>query len=318
MKIAEVCKTGALKGLRTALRLYRIVLPIYAIVAIVGHTGFYLWLAPMLEPAMRIFALPGEAVVPLIIGAFSDEYSMVASMSALSLSAAQITTAAMISLCFHGIPVELVVSQRIGVPPLRFLLFRLVMAIITGIFVAWLGALFLGGAAPALTPSPDSAMSASITFGELGFDTGWDILLPELGLGVLNMALMLLKVLIPLMIAIEFMFVYRVVNIIAKKLSWLCRLLGISRDALVPLLVGALLGVTYGVGALMELNKKQPLSRKDTILLGVFLFSGHAYIEGTYLFAMAGANIIFICGVRLLIAIAATALIGRVLSARFH
>lgn len=312
---AEAIKTGVIKGLRTALWVFRIVFPIYAIVAIVGHTGFYMWLASWLEPAMRVFSLPGEAVVPLIIGAFSDEYSLVASLGAFSLNAAQITTIAMFSLCCHSLPVEAVISQKIGMPPLRIILFRLGMAVLTGVIIAWLGAVFLGGAAPALasasdisTPATGAGATAQSVF---SFDAGWQTILSGIGSGLLNLAIMLLLVLIPMMAVIELMFAYNIVKSMAKKLTPFCRLLGVSRDALIPLLVGLFLGVTYGIGALMELNKEKPLSRKDTLLLGVFLFSCHGIIEGTYLFTMAGANVVFLSAARLLIAIAITALVSR-------
>ena len=311
-KFLLAVKNGLINGLSTALLLFRIVLPVFVIVAFIGYTDVYLLIASKLEPAMRIFGLPGEAGVSLIVGAFSDEYAVVAAMKPFSFSQAQITVIAMFTLYFHSIPVETIISKKIGIPPLKIALFRFVMAVLTGIVVSYLASVFLGGTPPSFLPQPAGETGAGSGFsGSFGFNTGFSELFPKLGLGVLNMAFTLLRVLIPMMIVIELMFAYNIVEILARKLSPVCRLFRISKDALIPLLVGFLLGITYGVGAIMELNRKKPLSARDLWMLGVFLFSCHGIIETTYLFAVAGGSAIFVSGVRLLIAIAVTALMAR-------
>ena len=269
---------------------------------------------------MRIFGLPGEAVVPVIVGFFSDEYSVVAAMSPFDFNQAQVTIIAMIVLYCHSLPIETVVAHKIGIPPLKIALFRVVMAVITGVVVAYLAAVFLGGNVPSLSPQPELALDSIASSAALSsatiFNTEISVMLPELGIGVLMMALTLLRVLIPMMIVIELMFAYNIVELLAKKLSPVCKLFGISKDALIPLLIGFLLGITYGVGAIMELNKKRPLSSRDLWMLGVFLFSCHGIIEVTYLFAVVGGNAIFIAGVRILIAVVVTAIMARLPSSK--
>ncbi|MCL2111146.1 MAG: hypothetical protein FWH32_02615 [Clostridiales bacterium] len=303
-------KSGAFKGLRTAGMLLRIVVPVYIIVVLVGYTGAYLWLAGAVEPAMRIFALPGEAVVPLITGVFSDEYGVVAAMGAFSFSHVHITIIAMISLCFHSIPVETVVARKIGLPPWRTMLFRFVLAVATGILVALLMSAYSSGASAAFTSAPVSIA------GELTLDFDWGAILPAIGFGVLNICLTILRIVIPMMIVIEIMIAYKIVHMIAEKLAPVCRLLGIGQDALLPLIIGLLLGVTYGAGAIMELNRSQPLPKRDITLLGIFLFSCHGIIEVTYLFTVAGGNAFVISIVRLAIAVGVTAAAARLFAAK--
>jgi hypothetical protein len=132
-----------------------------------------------------------------------------------------------------------------------------------------------------------------------------------MGWGTLSLVLGLLKVIVPLLVGIELLLTYHVVEKIAPKLAWFCRLLGIGKDAVIPLLVGLLLGVTYGAGALVEINSRNPLSKRDLTLLGIFLFSCHGIIETTYLFAMAGASAIFVSAVRVLIAVVVTMVAAR-------
>ena len=310
--ILQAIKDGIVKGLRTALMLLAIMIPIYLGVTVLRHTAFFAWLSERIEPAMRIFGLPGEAVIPLVVGAFSDEYASVAAMSGFSFNMAQVTIISMIVMAFHGLPIETVITRKIGMPAFRIALFRVGLAVFTGVFVALLTAWFLGGNMPGDIPSDLAAntdrtvpaMSPVMSAGV--FDASRDAIIHEMVFGVLNTVYLILRVLIPLMIGIELMMMYKVIEAMAEKMGFFCRLLGIGKDALLPLLVGLFLGVTYGAGAIAEMNRVQPLAKRDMALLGVFLFACHGIIENSYLFALAGANVVIISVVRLAIGIGVT------------
>ena len=306
----NVIRNGFVKGLRTALMLLRIMLPIYILVLLVSHTEFFVWLGGIVEPAMHLFGLPGEAVVPLVVGVFSDEYAVVAAMGSFAFTKAHITIIAMITLCFHSIPVETVVTRKIGMPAFRITLFRLGLAVLTGVLCAWLASIFLSGDGGRQVAAPSNTFDVPPQ-GSV-FDAGADVILPEVGLGVLGVVLNLLRVILPLMVVIELMLVYKVTNWLAGKMTPLCRLFGIGSDALLPLLVGLLLGVTYGAGALSEMNRTNPLPKRDMATLGVFLFSCHGIIETTYLFAVAGGSAIFVSALRLGIAFLVTIIAARI------
>jgi len=311
--VSKAIKDGIIKALRTAAFLLAIIIPISLGVTLLRHTGFFLWLADKIEPAMRIFGLPGEAVVPIVVGAFADEYATAAVMNGFSFNAAHSTIIAMVVLAFHSLPVETVITRQIGMPAFRMALLRLGLAVFTGIVVAIISALFIGGNMPGTLPDAVVAGGAIQSGSAAGgiFDASREVILNEMGMGVLNTVFLLLRVLIPLMIGIELMMAYKIIEAMAKKLGFFCKLLDIGKEALLPLLVGLFLGVTYGAGAIAEMNRVRPLPKKDMALLGVFLFSCHGIIENTYLFALAGANAIIISVFRLAIAIGLTAATGR-------
>ena len=321
--ISRAIKDGVVKGLRTAAMLLTIMIPIYLGVTLLRHTDFFAWLSERIAPAMQIFGLPGEAVIPLVAGAFADEYAVVAAMSGFPFTMAHITIIAMVTLAFHSMPVETVITKKIGMPAMRIALFRIGLAVFTGLVVAYLAALFLGGDLPDFSfsshrvdPSLQSSSDALAAAGERVFNAGPDVILPEMGWGVLKTVINLLRVLIPLMIGIELMLRYRVIEAMAKKLGFFCRLIGIGQEALLPLLVGLFLGVTYGAGAIAEMNRIRPLSPRNMAILGVFLFSCHGIIETTYLFAIAGGSAVFVSLVRLAIAIGITAAAARLIKDR--
>lgn len=132
-------KDGTIKGVKTGVMLLKVVLPVYIIVVLIKYSPLMLWLQGFFEPGMKIFNLPGNAIVPIITGIFTDEYGVIAAMKSFDLSMAQITTIAMIILTAHSLPVESALAQKIGFSPGRLAVFRIVLAILIGMLVGWLG-----------------------------------------------------------------------------------------------------------------------------------------------------------------------------------
>ncbi len=132
-------KDGAVKGVKTALMLLKIVLPVYAVVVLLKHSPVMPFLQNLLAPTMKFFHLPGDGIVPLITGFFTDEYSTIAVMSTFDFTKAQITTIAMVVLVAHSMPVESAIAQRIGLSAAKFAVFRLCSAIAVGLLVGWIG-----------------------------------------------------------------------------------------------------------------------------------------------------------------------------------
>jgi hypothetical protein len=139
----------------------------------------------------------------------------------------------------------------------------------------------------------------------------WNFILKEMLDGSLNTIFNLLKVLIPLMVVIQLLIVYNVLEKISTKLEFLGKPMGITKNAMFPLLVGVFMGVTYGAGTLIELNKQKPLGRRDFLLIGIFMVLCHGIIEAAFLFGVAGASVVIVVVVRLLIAFVITCICAR-------
>lgn len=142
-KFFTAIKDGIIKGLKTVLMLLKILIPIYLIVVLIKYSPVMPWLENVAAPVMKIFRLPPEAAVPVVTGLFSDEYGVVAALGGFNFSMAAITTIAMITLAAHSLPVEAAVAQKIGLPTVAMVLMRIGTAIFTGVFVGWLGGVFL-------------------------------------------------------------------------------------------------------------------------------------------------------------------------------
>ncbi len=138
-----------------------------------------------------------------------------------------------------------------------------------------------------------------------------ETILHEIIFGGIATVINMLKILIPLMIIVEILMVYNVMEKVADKLQFLAGALGMQKQSIFPLLVGVVMGVTYGAGTLIEINRKTPIPKKDYALIGIFMFICHGIIETGFIFGVAGANILVITAGRLAIAFLVTAVAAR-------
>ena len=135
-------RDGFLKALKTLAIILKVVLPVYAIVVLIRHSPVMGWLELAMTPTMKLFHLPSTAVVPLVTGFFTDEYSVVAASKQFGFSTMEMTTIAMMTMVAHGLPVEAAIIKKIGLSPVRFTAFRLASFLIIGWMVGWMGGMF--------------------------------------------------------------------------------------------------------------------------------------------------------------------------------
>jgi len=130
--------------------------------------------------------------------------------------------------------------------------------------------------------------------------------------GSISIIISFMKILIPLMITVEILVTYKIIEKLSDRLQFVSKALRIQRQSIFPLLVGVIMGVTYGAGTLMEIGNRTPIPKKDFALIGIFIFICHGIIETSLIFWVAGANIWVISLGRLLIAFAVTFLAARI------
>ncbi|QZY54680.1 nucleoside recognition domain-containing protein [Crassaminicella profunda] len=125
-------------------------------------------------------------------------------------------------------------------------------------------------------------------------------------IGSLSSVYSIALIVIPLMIVLQIAKDYHVLNKLSQHFKGLTKLLGVSKDAILPLLVGVIFGISYGAGVIIQSSKEGDLTKKDLILLVAFLVTCHAVFEDTLLFVAVGANGYVLLGVRLLMAVGIT------------
>jgi len=112
------------------------------------------------------------------------------------------------------------------------------------------------------------------------------------------------------MVALEILKALKVLDWLNKILYFFTKHLGITPKASTPLLIGILLGITYGAGAILASYTNKEMTKKDVVLVGVFLCLCHAIIEDTLLFVSFGAVGWLIVIIRFIVASVVTWLIN--------
>jgi len=69
------------------------------------------------------------------------------------------------------------------------------------------------------------------------------------------------------------------------------------------IVVGVILGITYGAGILIQESKSGAISKADLFYIGTFLMICHAIIEDTLLFVIFGADFTMVIVIRTIAAI---------------
>ncbi|MCT4593332.1 MAG: nucleoside recognition protein [Anaeromicrobium sp.] len=130
---------GIKKGLHTTWTLAKIVIPVYVIVTILKYTPVLNFVANIFRPFMKIFNLPGEAVLPLVFGNLVNLYAGTAAMGAIDLTPMQITTIAVMLSFSHSMLVETAVTTKLNAKVSHVVGIRVGLAIVFGILVGQLG-----------------------------------------------------------------------------------------------------------------------------------------------------------------------------------
>ncbi len=121
--------------------------------------------------------------------------------------------------------------------------------------------------------------------------------------GSMNSVITMAKIIIPLMIVMEILKDFKILDKLTKKLQPIAKFFDISNDAIFPLLIGMSFGLSYGAGVIIESTEENNLSKKDLYTLMIFLVACHAVVEDTLLFAVIGANLWLLLGLRLGVAV---------------
>ncbi|KDR96005.1 Nucleoside recognition [Peptoclostridium litorale DSM 5388] len=116
-----------------------------------------------------------------------------------------------------------------------------------------------------------------------------DIIL-DAGYGSIKSVAGIGMIVVPLMIVMQVLKDCRVLDKIADILRPMTEFFGMSKEASFPLIVGLVFGLSYGAGVIVQSSKEGNLTKKDVVLMVLFLINCHAVFEDTLIFVAVGAN----------------------------
>ena len=122
------------------------------------------------------------------------------------------------------------------------------------------------------------------------FDTSIIIIFKKGLYGSLTTVFKMAYIIIPLMIILEIIKYFGLIDKITSIFSPFLNKIGLGYRATFPLFIGVFLGITYGSGVMMDSIEKGELTKKEVTLILIFLVVCHAIIEDTLIFWLLGSN----------------------------
>ncbi|MGA1846370.1 nucleoside recognition domain-containing protein [Deferribacter abyssi] len=126
---------GLRKGINISGKIVIYTFPFYILIDLLKQSGFLVRIGDFFEPITALMGLPGEATVILLSGFLINLYPAIASMAAMELTVKQITIIGIVLGIAHNLVIEGIVLSKSGVKIYITVLFRLMLAIMTGIGV---------------------------------------------------------------------------------------------------------------------------------------------------------------------------------------
>ena len=132
-------------------------------------------------------------------------------------------------------------------------------------------------------------------------------------LGAGRQVLQIALIVIPLMVAMQFLEELKVLEKVSRRLEKAVSVIGISGAGALPLLVGLTLGLAYGAGMIIKYGKEGKLSQREMVLIITFLSLNHSLFEDVVLFVAVGAQGTVLQVIRMVVAVVLTATLARFL-----
>jgi spore maturation protein SpmB len=297
----DIFRTAAVTGTRKAFRGYlwllKILIPISFATALFDFFGWIQRLDFILEPVMGLLSLPAVAALPILIGMTAGVYGAIASMAVLPLTVDHMTIVTVFVLIAHNLPQEGVIQAKSGISFLKTTLARLTAAVLTCLAVAWCLQPAAGVGSAPLSANGHIA----VAFG--AFMERWLV-------DMLRLAVKILVIVLAVMLAIEWMKAFNLIDVCVRLFSPFLKMMGLDRRAGVLWLTGVLFGLAYGGAVIVEESRELRLTPEEVEKLQISIGINHSMIEDPLLFLPFGINPLWLWVPRLAAAVAAVYLIS--------
>ena len=277
------------QGLKTAIWLLKITIPVSFGVMLLDFFGGLEFIAQYTTPVFKFIGLPGVAAIIIITSVFTNIYSVIAVLTALSLPVRDGTIIAVMCLISHGFIIETAVLKKTGSQPLRMLFLRLTASFITG----WVLNKIMPGSS-----SLDSYISVADNrlFSEVLISWFYVI-----GKTVLKILILVNLLLIFQKILEEFGWI----KWLEKPLKPLMKIFGLPEETTFSWIVANTLGLAYGSAVMISQVNDGKMNKNQADKLNHHISLSHSQLEDPLLFLTLGYSLPWLIFPRVVIAIIA-------------
>ena len=283
-------KTSLRTSLQSSLVIIKFIVPLYILSDVLLYFDLLSSISFIFYPITSWLGLPVEAGMAIAAGVLLNLYAAIAFAAPLGIDSSQWTILAVFLGVCHSMVVESVIMKQIGISYWYSITLRFSMALVSVVPVMLMPKVFFA----------DKAHTGVVIIEE------YDSFLAMLENSIINALGLSVKVILLISLIIIFMNALKQTRLFK---SWSSRV-----NILYPIIVGQLLGITYGAGILIKEVNSGTLSRRDVLFVATFLMVCHSIIEDTLLFVMFGANCLIIIVIRIVMAFLVSFFILRLFS----
>jgi hypothetical protein len=124
----------------------------------------------------------------------------------------------------------------------------------------------------------------------------------------------MLLVLVAIFILLEWGKRYGILQKTLRAIGSVTRFIGLKPESGMPWLAGNVFGIVFGAGVVIETVREGRLDSKQVTLVATYLALCHGLFEDTAIFLVLGANMFWILVPRIVLAVAVTWVLSKVLS----
>ncbi len=274
----------------TAVIILKFVVPLYIIADVLLYFDLLKHVSFLFAPVTKLLHLPPEASISLAGGILLNVYAGIAFAAPLGLSAYQWTTLAIFLGVCHALVVESAIIKKLGVSYRYSVVLRLSAAFIAVLPLPFLPDFFF----PEVTDTVISQSPQVQSFGNL---------LIHSFLHSCYLAIKIVCMVSSIIICVDLL---KATPLIQRHIE--------KVNTSFSIIIGQLLGITYGASLLIREAHRGNLSKQDVFYISTFLMVCHSVIEDVLLFVIFGANLWVIVSLRLLTAIVLSYLLLNIVS----
>jgi len=267
-------------SLKSSWTILKLIVPIYILADILFYYDLLSHITFIFKPLVALLGLPQEAALAIVSGLFLNLYAAIAFAAPLGLGAKEWTVLAVFLGIAHALLVETEIMKRLGLSRIYSICLRLSVGLLVGGLTSTLPQSWFTHELSQETVLPNQSIYHSLV------DLLQNSLYESLSLSI--------KVIALVTILIFFLDFIKSLSMIEKHSQ--------KVNSGFSILVGVILGITYGAGILIAEYEKGILQKREVLFIGTYLMICHAIIEDTLLFVIFGANPWLIVGLRLLFA----------------
>jgi spore maturation protein SpmB len=307
-RVASAARSSIGPSLRTTRFLVAVMVPVSLAVTLMDRSGVLRLISGYIDPVMGFLGLPGESSLVFISAVLLNNYSAIAVIGTLQLSARELAILAVMCLIAHNLIVECAVMKRTGSSVTKMAFLRISMALAAAFllnhilplnFLAGKGFSFGGLALNYTAPAAHGGMlrGVGLDLGELpSLLAAWGI---ASGMLVLKMAILISL----LMLAQKLMEEFGLIELLSSIMKPFMRLLGLPPTTSFLWIVANVLGLAYGSAIMIERSESGKLSLSDGDLFNHHVAMSHSLLEDTLLFFALGVPLFWLMIPRIVLAV---------------